>query len=111
MGRGLDDNLKICKKCGDSYFNVCLRCAKAGIEERVYELMNKHMLNEDELIRILADQVKDGKFAALNLAILLRGLKPADKHEVDINEGKKLSDAKDGIHNLLSRLVRGKKTD
>jgi hypothetical protein len=76
-----------------------------GMEERVWELMTRYKLDEEELIRILAEQVKDGKFPALNLAIALRDMKPAEKHEVDVEEGNKIREARDRIHNLLSKLA------
>lgn len=76
------------------------------MDERVWEIMNRYKLNEEELIRILADMVADGKFPALNLAIALRDMKPADKHEVDISAGKDVRDARDRLHNLLSRLAK-----
>ena len=111
MGQGQCYDYKICQKCGALYINFCIHCEKRGIGERVWELMSRFGLNEEELIRILADQVHDGKFAALSLAIAMRDMKPAEKHEVDIEDGQKLNDAKRGIVNLLSKLAGRKRPE
>lgn len=111
MGKGPQDDLKSCPKCGAFYLNFCVHCKKRGIEERVWELLGKHELNEDNLIRILAEKVREGNFPALNLAIALRDMKPSEKHEVDLNEGSKVNDAKDRIAALLSRLPKPKPAD
>jgi hypothetical protein len=111
MGIGPQEEFKVCPVCGAFYMNLCVHCTKAGIEERVLELMDRHGLKEDELIRILAEQVKDGKFPALNLAIALRDMKPADRHEVDLTEGKKLNDARDRISSLLSKITGRKRSE
>jgi hypothetical protein len=111
MGRGPQSEDKVCPKCGSFYINFCVHCVKTGMEERVWELLNRFELNEETLIRILAEQVKDGKFPALNLAIALREMKPAERHEVNLEEGKKISEARDRIHNLLAKLAGRRKPE
>jgi hypothetical protein len=98
------DGYKVCETCGGFYLNFCLRCAKTGLAERVWNLMNQNKLNEEELIKLLAEQVRDGNFSALNLAITMRDLKPANKVEVNDGSGKEISDARDRLGSLLSRL-------
>ncbi len=105
------DQYKQCPKCGAFYVNFCLNCEKRGLEERVWEALSRNGLNEDELIRILAEQVKDGRFPALNLAIALRDMKPADRHEVNIEEGNKIKDARDRLATLLSDLAKRKRAE
>ena len=106
---GPQDEYKVCPDCGGFYINFCVHCKKGGMEERVWELMDKYELTEGILIKILADQVKEGKFPALNLAIALREMKPSEKQEVDLSEGSKLNDARDRVSALLSKLT-GRKT-
>ncbi len=105
MGKGPQDNLKVCPVCGAFYENLCVACTKRGLPERVLALMDKYGLREDTLIERLAKQVADDKFPALNLAFTLRDMKPADRHEVDLEEGSKLNDARDRIGSLLSKLA------
>ncbi len=106
MGRGPQNEDKVCPKCGAFYLNFCVHCKKTGMEERVWELMDRYGLKEDELISTLADQVREGKFPALNLAIALREMKPADRHEVDLTEGNKINEARDRISNLLLKISK-----
>ena len=104
---GVDtDGFKVCDACGSFYLNFCLHCKKAGIEERVYEIMERYNLNEDALIKILADHIADGSFPALNLAITMRDMKPAAKSEVSVQAGSEIKEAKDRLGNLLDRLAR-----
>lgn len=100
------DGYRVCEDCGSLYLNFCLHCKKAGLDERVWEIMERYELNEDELIRILASQVKDGNMPALSLAIKLRDLMPADKSEVNVVDPS-IREAKDRLGNLLERMVRG----
>jgi hypothetical protein len=98
------DGYKVCETCGGFYLNFCLRCAKTGLAERVWKLMGENNLNEETLIKLLAEQVTEGNFSALNLAITMRDLKPANKVEVNDSSGKDISDARDRLGSLLSRL-------
>ena len=107
MGKGSLDGYKVCDECGAFYLNFCLNCAKRGLDERVWEIMNRHELNEEELVRILAAHIADGSFPALNLAITLRDMKPANRSEISVADSKELSGAKERLGNLLSRLATG----
>jgi len=98
------DGYKVCETCGGFYLHFCLRCAKNGLAERVWNLMSENSLNEETLIKLLAEQVKDGNFSALNLAITMRDMKPANKVEVKDESGKDISDARDRLSSLLSKL-------
>ena len=95
----------MCSECGSFYMNFCLHCKKADLDERVWELLDRFGLNEEELIRILAAHVNGGSFPALNLAVTLKDMKPASRSEVSINDNEDLRGAKDRINNLLSKLV------
>jgi hypothetical protein len=110
MGRETDD-FNVCDKCGSLYLNFCLHCKKAGIEERVYEIMERYQLNEDRLIKILADHISEGSFPALNLAISMKDMKPAAKSEVKVSPGGEIKDAKDRLVGLLDRLSTYKGKD
>jgi hypothetical protein len=116
MGRerkmGLDtDGFKVCDHCGSFYLNFCLHCKKAGIEERVHEIMDRYQLTEDRLIKILADHISEGSFPALNLAIAMKEMKPAGKSEVKVEAGGEIRDAKDRLVSLLDRLSTYKAKD
>ena len=106
-----EDDYKSCPVCGALYLNFCVHCDKRGTEERVWELLKRHGLDENFLIQKLAEQVKEGKFPALNLAISLREMKPADKHEVDLSEGTKINDARDRLSAVLSKLAGRRSKD
>jgi len=98
------DGYKVCEDCGGFYLHFCLRCTKTGLAERVWNLMTENGLNEETLIKLLSEQVKDGNFSALNLAIAMRDMKPVNKVEVNDGAGKDISDARDRLGSLLSRL-------
>lgn len=106
MGGSLE-GFKVCDKCGSFYLNFCLHCAKRGLDERVWELMNRFALNEEELVRILAAMVSAGSFPALNLAINLRDMKPAAKAEISVDDGAEVRGAKDRLNNFLSKFATG----
>lgn len=110
MAAGLD-GFRVCDDCGAYYLNFCVRCRRAGTEERVYELMEQHGLKEAKLIKILADHVKEGSFPALNLAIQMRDMKPATKQEVNLSAGGEIRDAKDRLGVLLGKLTKMKEVD
>ena len=103
------DGMRVCDNCGSLYLNFCLHCKKAGVEERVFEIMERYQLNEEELIRILASHISGGSFPALNLAITMRDMKPATKSEVKIDAGSEIKDAKARLGNLLERIAVGRK--
>jgi len=104
---GVDtDGFKVCDECGSFYLHFCLHCKKAGIEERVYEIMDRYNLNEDMLIKILADHISGGSFPALNLAITMRDMKPASKSEVNVSAGGEIREAKERLGGLLDRLAK-----
>jgi len=48
--------------------------------------------------------VKDGSFPALNLAITLRDMKPAQRSEVNLEAGKSANEARDRLNNLFAKL-------
>jgi hypothetical protein len=105
------DGYRVCDTCGGFYLHFCLRCAKTGLAERVWHLMTENGLNEDALIKLLSGQVKDGNFSALSLAITMRDMKPANKVEVNDGAGKDISDARDRLGSLLSRLATRARKD
>ena len=107
---GLED-FRVCDTCGAYYLNFCVRCKRAGAEERVYALMEQYGLKEAALIKALADHVKDGSFPALNLAIQMRDMKPASKQEVNLSAGGEIRDAKDRLGALLSKLSKIKEVN
>ena len=107
MGGGSKEGFRVCDKCGSFYLNFCLHCEKRGLDERVWELMNRFNLNEEELVRILASLVKDGSFPALNLAIALRDMKPAARADIKVDDGAEVRGAKERLHNLLSKFATG----
>ena len=99
----------MCEDCGALYLNFCLHCAKRGLEERVWEIMDRYNLREDVLIRVLADHIKEGSFPALSLAIGMREMKPSAKSEVSVTDGGEMKEARDRIGVLLNKLVNGKR--
>jgi len=105
------DGFSVCGKCGSLFLNFCLICEKAGLAERVWEIMGRHNLKEDNLIKMLADHIAEGSFPALNLAITMRDMKPSVKSETTIIPGGEISEAKDRIASLLARLVLGSKRE
>jgi len=105
------DGYRICDTCGCSYLNFCLNCAKQGQEERVWSLLDEFGLNEKHLIKVLSDQVDDGSFPALNLAIALRDMKPAKRLEVTDTESDKLRGSKERLSNFLSKLSTGQRKE
>ena len=105
------DGYSVCDTCGSLYLNFCLHCKKAGIEERVSEIMDRYHLNEEQLIKLLADHISEGSFPALNLAITMRDMKPSAKTEVKVSGGSEVRDAKDRLGRLLDRLSRAKGRD
>jgi len=108
------DGYRICDICGSLFMHFCLHCKKAGLDERVWEIMERYMLNEDELIRILSEHISEGSFPALNLAIAMRDMKPTVRSETTIVPSGEIADARGRIAGLLDRLVlgatRGKKS-
>ncbi len=108
MGGSPTDGYKVCEDCGSLYLNFCLHCAKAGQEDRVWEIMNRYGLNEEVLIKVLTDLVSEGNTSALNIAIKMRDMMPADKSEVAVIDPS-IREARDRLGNLLEKLVRGKK--
>jgi len=104
---GIDtDGFRVCDDCGSFYLHFCLHCKKAGVEERVYEIMDRYNLNEDTLIKILADHISEGSFPALNLAITMRDMKPAAKSEVKVSAGGEIRDAKERLGGLLDKIAK-----
>ena len=101
------EGYKICDQCGAFYLNFCLNCAKRGLDERVWELMARFGLDEEELIRILSAHVQDGSFPALNLAVTLRDMKPVNRVSVQDGDSRDISGAKERLNSLLSRLTTG----
>jgi hypothetical protein len=109
---GVDtDGFKVCDKCGSFYLNFCLHCEKAGLEERIHEIMGRHQLTEESLIKILADHIASGSFPALNLAITMKDMKPSAKSEIKVSAGGEIKDAKDRLVGLLDRLSTYKRKD
>jgi hypothetical protein len=102
------DGFLVCDDCGSFYINFCLHCKKAGLEERVWELLSRYDLTEDTLIRVLSEHIKEGSFPALNLAITMRDMKPANRAEVSVADGGEIREARDRIGNLLDRLAKKK---
>jgi len=97
--------MKVCETCGGLYLNFCLNCEKTKQPERVFELLTRYKLDEEHLIKMLADQVKDGSFPALNLAVTLRDMKPTQRSEVNIDAGKSINEARERIGDLFTRLT------
>jgi len=108
MGQATD-GYRVCDECGSLYLHFCIHCKKSGIEERVYEIMGRYDLNEEELIRILSEHIREGSFPALNLAITMREMKPAAKTEVNLTAGTEIKDAKERLGGLLERLAAERK--
>jgi hypothetical protein len=96
--------MKVCENCGELYLNYCLNCERLQQPERVHELLTRFKLDEESLIRKLSQMVDDGSFPALNLAVTLRDMKPAQRSEVNVEAGKTMIEAKDRMHDLFSRL-------
>jgi len=103
------DGYRVCDICGSLFMNFCLHCKKAGLDERVWEIMERYKLNENELIRILSEHISEGSFPALNLAIAMRDMKPTVRSETTIIPGGEIADARDRIAGLLDRLVSARK--
>ena len=91
--------------------NFCLNCEKIKQPERVFELLGRYKLDEENLIRTLAGMVKDGSFPALNLAVSLRDMKPAQRSEVNLETGKSFSEARDRLTDLFTRLAARRRSD
>ncbi len=104
--RDKKEEFKVCDRCGSLYIRLCIHCEKLGIEERTWELLERFGLTEEKLVEALAKSVKDGNFPALNLAITMRDMKPADRHVVAMDEGKKIKDVKERLGLILNRLSK-----
>jgi len=103
--------MKVCEQCGALYMNFCLNCEKIKQPERVFELLSRYKLDEESLIKAIAEHVKDGSFPALNLAVTLRDMKPAQRSEVNLDTGKTFSEARDRLSDLFTRLAARRKPD
>jgi DNA-directed RNA polymerase subunit F len=99
----------ICENCGCVYVNFCVKCAQAHRQELVEELMDKYGLSVEALIVKLATLVNEDNFSALNLAISLKNMKPANKTEIIAPLTKELKDVKDRLSDKVIRLSERKK--
>lgn len=95
------DVYSLCDQCGQPYVNFCVRCAKVAREEAVEKLMETYGLTLDNLVSKLSDQILEGNFGALKLAIEMRSMKPAAKSEVIQSQGSIDQEAKDRISKKL----------
>ena len=102
------DGFRVCDSCGSLYLHFCLQCKRSGIEERVSEIMDRYNLGEENLIKILADHIKEGNFPALSLAISMREMKPTQKSEVTVNPGSEIKEARERLGGLMNKLSRAK---
>jgi len=97
--------MKVCEQCGALYMNFCLNCEKMKQPERVFELLTRYHLDEESLVKKIAAMVEDGSFPAVNLAVTLRDMKPAQRSEVNLETGKTFTEARDRLSDLFTRLA------
>jgi hypothetical protein len=102
------DGYKVCDNCGSLFLHFCLHCSKMGIEERVFEIMDRYSLNEDNLIKMLSEHINEGSFPALSLAITLREMRPSTKSEVAVTDRTEIRDAKERLGALMDKMVKAK---
>mgnify|MGYP001198446917 FL=1 len=110
MGRNFnDEEFNYCEKCGSLFINFCVKCYQQGAYERTVNLMEKHGLTEDNMIRILTEHVvNDGNFSALSFAINLRGMKGGQKAAETSAEPTEFNEAKQRIASVIASIVKRK---